>query len=379
MALLSTFVSLGMSGIPRPKQTCSPTKLPIKVPGKQSTPKKQPFSKQKPLSNGTTKNTKVKSQRQQPPQPEPFEDIPTPFDNYSYTSEDTSSLISEKDDFNLLPNDFCFNSTGSTDTVKTLDLCYDGELQSTSEYDYLDCESDISGVKSPLSLSSSYSFGASPTKELLESSDFTPLTEETEELGNVGILERLKSLHVEQTSVRPTLREKIFSDHSSSHSSQGSPPTGFSASEYRRKEPEERSKFFDIEKEFPTDSTDGEAICPESPRKFSLVHALIGSIEKRNEPRSPQKNKRSDSLDEQPLSELPIKPRTGDEAVTGSQGSEQEEHAVEIIDVSIALIYNVLHSNYNCKKERIRSSILFFILFFCNQSANNQSVSQSNK
>jgi len=337
-----------MSGIPRPKTAPSPSKLPIKVPGKQSSPKKQPVSKQKPLTNGTTKTNKTQmtSQKQHKPPPDPYEDLPTPFDNYSYTSEDTSSQLSDKDDFNLIPNDFCFNSTGSTDTVKTLDLYHEGDLLNTSEYDYLDCESDLSGVKSPLSLSSSYSFSTSPTKELLDT-DFTTLTEETEEVGNVGILERLKSLNVEQSSVRPTLRGKIFSDHSSSQSSHtGSPPTGFSASEYRQKEPGERSKFFDIEKEFPSDSTDGEASCPESPRKFSLVHALIGSIEKRNEPRSPQKKKRSDSLDEhKPLCELPTKLRTGDEAVTGSQqGSEQEEHALKIIDnVSILLIiYNYI-------------------------------------
>lgn len=334
----------GSSGIPRPKGSTTPSKLPIKVPGKQATAKKKPVSstrvsssKQKALANGSLHKTVTS---QEPTPPDPYEDISTPFDNYSYTSEDTSSLMSDKDDWNLIPNDFCFNSTGSTDTVKTLDLSYEttGDLHSTSEYDYLDCESDLSGMKSPLSISSGYSFGPSPTKELFDSTDFTPLTEETEEMGTVGILERLKSLQVEQSSVRPTLRGKIFTEQNSSQTSCDSPPTGFAASEYKQKEPEERSKYFDIEREFPMETTDGDTEYPESPRKFSLVHALIGSIEKRNEPRSPQKKKRTDSLEgNNILSELPTEPRTGDEAMTGSCRSTQEQCAED--DIKTVSIY----------------------------------------
>ncbi|KAK3697990.1 hypothetical protein QZH41_014369 [Actinostola sp. cb2023] len=360
----------GMSGLPRPKGSApKQSKVPIKVPGKQ-TPAKQPANsstpvrraKQQPAShpqNGSPRRTPVTQEQHHPPH-DPCRDTPTPFDNYSVTSEDTSSLVSDKDEMFLGTTESDFNadqfglksepnkwtsSNGSTtpDTIKTLDSFVDatgdGLSPTASEYDFLDFESDMSGLKSPRSISSGYSFGLSPTKELLDSHEFvSPVNEEADEVGNVGILERLQSLNVGQSSVRATLRGKIFTQTEPTPPQATldtqQPPGTFSASKYMQKEPEERSKFFDIEREFPVDSTDGnaDASCPNSPRKFSLVSALIGSIEKRNEPRPTARKKKTDSFEvdragEDPAlvrSGLPTEPRTGGEAVTGSCGSTQE-------------------------------------------------------
>lgn len=324
----------------------SPTKqsrVPIKIPGKQGTAKQ----------SGQRVPTKPRSmvREEHKATPNGYDDLPTPFDNYSYTAEEQANLVSDKDYIHQTENQselklefngdsrqtYSSNSNGSTpDTVKTIDsfLAGTGENFSTttSDYDFPDYDSDdiSAGLKSPRSISSGLSISPSPSKELLES------TRDAEGIANVGILQRLKSLNVEQSSIKPTLREKIFTSSEPDGDSilSGEQQTkSFSFVEYSKKEPEQRSKFFDIEKDCPAEASNGHDDTDQldSPRTFSLVHALIGSIEKRNIPNKNIREKKNTILIENTIPvvcDSSTEPRTGNEAMTGSRGTAQESGLV---------------------------------------------------
>ncbi|XP_031552461.1 GAS2-like protein 1 [Actinia tenebrosa] len=326
----------------------SPTKqsrVPIKIPGKQGTAKQHGQRvPTKPRSMAREERMATQNGR------EFYDDLPTPFDNYSYTAEEQASLVYNEDDIHLTENQsglnldfnkdfrqaYPSNSGGSTpDTVKTIDsfLGGTGETLSTttSDYDFPDYDSDdISGLKSPHSIRSSLSVSPSPSKDLLESGD-------AEGRANVGIMQRLKSLNVEQSSINPTLRGKIFTPTETDGASilpDELHTKSFSSVEYSNKEPEERSKFFDIEKECLADASNGacdDADQLESPRTFSLVNALIGSIEKRNVPKKTIRVKKNTTTIENTIPvirDLSTESRTGDEAMTGSCGTAQESGLV---------------------------------------------------
>ncbi|XP_048583151.1 uncharacterized protein LOC5504270 isoform X2 [Nematostella vectensis] len=260
------------------------------------------------------------------------DDFRTPFDDYVYTSEDSASVLSES----VSECDSHVTYSVSTGEVANPDLHIDltegyrGSKQSSGEttpsdggapilsdvvrdYDYFDVETELR------STSSDRSRGSTPSMDLLESRDpVTPSSHDQVDSFEEGyprglsIKERLKSLNVGQTSISPTLRGKVFAGNEDDGLGKADKPDknmkdqGFLYVDYATQAPEERSKFFDIDREMGQDNS-----APGSPKKVSLVKSLIGSIEKRkrSDPQPPNLKQK----------QQPTEPRTGGEVVTGSR------------------------------------------------------------